>query len=428
MRRFLIIAALLLASCSARGGVVQTPVLHAGAARQNATSAISHIVVIMLENRSFDTYFGTYPGANGIPSNAPCNPDPVTGKCIFPYHDTVLNNYGGPHSTADMIADIDGGKLDGFVASAEKYRTFDPNPAEVMGYHTAAELPYYWSLANKYTLADNHFAATSSWSTMAHLYMVSGWSAVCSVPGDPMSCVSSNTVNPQKNGDYAWTDLTWLLHAHGVSWGYYVFKSSLMEPNDGGDGEWQPAAPNFLSLWNPMPGFDDVRIDGQEQNVQKGENFKAQALAGTLPAVSWVVPPFGSSDHPSVSVAAGQNWLRSQIDAVQSGPDWQSTVILVTWDEWGGFYDHVMPPVIDGQGFGFRTPLLVVGPMVKKGFIDHQLLSSDAYLKLIEDTFLSGERIDANDGRADSRPDVRERTAGLGDLRNDFVGSTNAGQ
>src|SRR5437016_14593503 len=103
------------------------------------------------------------------------------------------------------------------------------------------------------------------------------------------------------------------------------------------------------------------------------------------------------------------------------GPDWSSTAIFLAWDDWGGFYDHVRPPVIDGQGYGLRVPGLVISPYARKGYIDHQTLSFDAYLKFIEDDFLGGQRLNPkNDGRPDSRPDVRENVRSLGDLRKDF--------
>jgi len=413
IKRLLLV--LFLSGCAVHGTAATAP--STSFSNDHGAATVKHIVVIMMENRSFDNYFGKFPGANGIPANPNCNPDPINNTCVLPYHDKALQNYGGPHSQPDMLHDLDGGKFDGFIISAEKPPGPGPNPDEVMGYHTKAEIPYYWSLASTYTLADNYFAASASWSTMAHLFLVSGWSAQCATDNDPNSCTSSNTVSPVTDF-YAWTDITWLLHAHGVSWGYYVYPKGLMIVNDQGDGE--GPADTGASGWNPLPGFDDVRIDGELGNVQAGSNFVAAASAGTLPAVSWVVPSFKDSDHPSNSLAKGQAWVKQQIDAVESGPEASSTLILLTWDEWGGFYDHVVPPTIDGLGYGFRTPLILVGPMVKKAHIDHQMLSSDAYLKLIEDLFLGSERIDGNDGRPDPRPDIRENTPGLGDLRNDL--------
>jgi len=103
------------------------------------------------------------------------------------------------------------------------------------------------------------------------------------------------------------------------------------------------------------------------------------------------------------------------------GPDWDSTAIFLSWDDWGGFYDHVVPPTADANGYGLRVPGLVISPYAKQGYIDHQTLSFDAYVKLIEDLFLGGQRIDpVTDGRADPRPDVRENAPQLGDLLQDF--------
>ena len=109
------------------------------------------------------------------------------------------------------------------------------------------------------------------------------------------------------------------------------------------------------------------------------------------------------------------------VNAAMRGPDWNSTAIFVVWDDWGGFYDHVVPPKVDQSGYGLRVPGLVISPYARTGMVDHQTLSFDAYLKFIEDDFMSGQRIDpATDGRPDSRPDVRENAPGLGNLTADF--------
>jgi len=392
-------------------------------------SRIQHIVIISLENRSFDSYFGTYPGVNGIPPNANCNPDPKSGQCIYPFHNTNLANYGGPHSTSDMFNDIDGGKLDGFVASAENGfgGLQDPSPDDVMGYHTCAELPVYCNLAAANTLADNHFAASSSWSTIAHLYLVSAWSAKC-LSSDPMSCSYSGNVTLGSD-DIAWTDITWLLHKHNVSWKFYAYKLSgngqagpVYRQDDGEAPNPHATAGAPATDWNPLPDFDDVAQDGELANIVPGGDFPTDAKAGLLPAVSWITPGFALSDHPAEPVSGGQTFVTDMLRALDKGPDASSTLVLLTWDEWGGFYDHVIPIQIDQGGYGFRTPLIIIGPMVKHGYIDHQLLTSDSYLKLIEDRFLGGERLDpGTDGRPDSRPDVRENQPGLGDIVNDLT-------
>ena len=171
---------------------------------------IKHIIVIMQENRSFDSYFGTFPGADGIPmqNGVPtvCVPDPASGQCVKPYHDTADLNTGGPHGQSNAIADIDGGKMDGFIAQSEGKNKGCGNAPEcassstsdVMGYHTAAEIPNYWTYAKDFVLNDHLFESNASWSLPSHLYMVSEWSAKCSQIGNPQSCVNAlqNPGNP----------------------------------------------------------------------------------------------------------------------------------------------------------------------------------------------------------------------------------------
>ena len=174
-------------------------------------------------------------------------------------------------------------------------------------------------------------------------------------------------------------------------------------------------------IWNPLPFFDTVKQDGQLQNITDVTNYYKDAKDGSLPAISWITPSGPNSEHPTALVSAGQAWTTSLINAVMQGPEWDSTVILLSWDDWGGFYDHVVPPVVDENGYGLRVPGLLISSYAKRGFIDHQVLSHDAYVKLMEDIFLGGARIDpATDGRPDPRPDVRENAPQLGDLILDF--------
>jgi phospholipase C len=174
-------------------------------------------------------------------------------------------------------------------------------------------------------------------------------------------------------------------------------------------------------IWNPLPQFDTVRQDGQLGNIQDVANFVTAAKQGTLPAVSWVVPDSTVSEHPPALVSAGQAYVTMLVNAVMQGPEWKNSAIFLSWDDWGGFYDHVVPPRVDENGYGLRVPGLVISPYARQGYIDHQTLSFDAYLKFIEDDFLHGQRLDPKtDGRPDPRPDVRENAAALGNLLNDF--------
>jgi phospholipase C len=224
--------------------------------------------------------------------------------------------------------------------------------------------------------------------------------------------------------NFAWTDMTYLLHKHKVSWGYFI-KTGL-EPDclhGGPNGECPPLPQrvNTPSEWNPLPSFTTVHEDQQLGNVQDVSKFLADAHAGTLPAVSWVIPDQNHSDHYPANIHAGQSYVTNLINTVMSGPDWGSTAIFLTWDDWGGYYDNVPPPTVDRGGYGLRVPALVISPYAKRGFIDHQVLSFDAFNKFIEDDFLGGARLDPRtDGRRDPRPSVREDAKVLGDLRADF--------
>jgi phospholipase C len=174
-------------------------------------------------------------------------------------------------------------------------------------------------------------------------------------------------------------------------------------------------------IWNPLPYFDTVHQDGQAGNIQSLSNFYSAAKAGTLPAVSWVIPNGRVSEHPPGRVSVGQSYVTGLINAIMRSPDWGSTAIFLAWDDWGGFYDHVAPPQVDANGYGLRVPGLVISPYARRGLIDHQTLSFDAYTKFIEDDFLGGQRLDpSSDGRPDPRPDVRDALSQLGDLMADF--------
>jgi phospholipase C len=294
-----------------------------------------------------------------------------------------------------------------------------------MSYHTRKEIPNYWSYADHFVLQDHMFAPSDSWTLPSHLYLVSAWAATCSDPKDPMSCTSDLELDQaaaiQQGGGqepiYAWTDVTYLLHAQGVSWRYYIGNSTCFLdpcPRD-------KKGHRTVYQQNVLPGFVDVRQNHQLTNVAGHAAYFQAAADGTLPKVSWVMPYSGVGEHPPWPISPGMAFVTRVINAAMQGPDWDSTAIFLTWDDWGGFYDHVVPPRVDHNGYGIRVPGLLISPWARAGTIDHQTLSFDAYLKLIEDLFLGGQRLDPKtDGRPDSRPTVREDEPILGDLLNEF--------
>jgi phospholipase C len=435
------------ASALALAGLVALSVSAARAAALplEGIHKVQHVIVLMQENRSFDQYFGTYPGSNGIPAGV-CEPDPLHGGCIAPFHNPNDRNFGGPHAQNNAIADIDGGRMDGFIAQAEKAQgCSSTNPScgpcaespssgqcDAMGYHDAREIPNYWAYAENFVLQDNMFASSLSWSLPEHLFMLSAWSAACpNGDPDPMACTSSLGLYSERpeanpNATYAWTDVTYLLHKAGVSWAYYVFNGA--EPDCESDEAMSCAPvtqrPKTPGIWNPLPYFTDVKEDNQLGNIQTLENFYTKVHNTTscgLPNVSWIDPNANVSEHPTALVSRGQAYVTSVINAVMRSPCWANTAIFLSWDDWGGFYDHVTPPSVDQNGYGLRVPGLVISPYARAGYVDHQQLSHDAYLKFIENDFLGGQRLNpASDGRPDPRPLVREEAPGLGDLENDF--------
>jgi phospholipase C len=440
------LAGLLFASAEVAGGSHE-----ARADFPQGIAKIRHVVIIMQENRSFDSYFGTYPDADGIPGLAghpgtvPCVPDPRRHQCVRPYHDTADLNGGGPHGHANALADINRGRMNGYVAQAEQGRTRyckahidspycsrHPKRPDVMGYHDSREIPNYWEYARNFVLQDHMFESDSSWSLPEHLYLVSGWSARCKKKGDPMSCRSAveNPDSPPdfpgnttgKPPDYAWTDLTYLLHRYHVSWRYYVHNGG--QPDCADDQMFCAPVPQNSrtpGIWNPLPYFDTVHTDHQLRNVAPLRDFFTDLADGTLPAVTWLVPSQKVSDHPPALITDSQAYVTAVINSIMRSKAWDSTAIFLNWDDWGGFYDHVRPPAVDRQGYGLRVPGLVISPYAKQGYVDHQILSQDAYLAFIEDDFLHGRRIDPrNDGRPDRRPDVRENEKILGNLVADF--------
>ncbi len=313
---------------------------------------IQHVIIIMQENRSFDSYFGTYPGADGIPmrNGVPtvCVPNPK-GPCTRPYHDTADINGGGPHSEPNSVADVDGGKMDGFIRQRDaghKQCRYANDPAcsvrasatpDVMGYHTAAEIPNYWAYAKNFVLADHMFEPVKSWSLPDHLYTVSGWSAKCA-NRSPTSCVN-NIVGPYGGKQIAqavaqevntghtpinmsWTDITWLLHAHHVSWAYYVQKGTQPDCANSSALTCSPVkqAAKTPGIWNPLPLFVDVQQDHQVKNIQGMKSYFAAAKAGTLPSVSWITPSDPNSEHPPASVHQGQAYVTALINAAMKSP------------------------------------------------------------------------------------------------------------
>ena len=355
---------------------------------------IKHFVFIMQENRSFDSYFGTYPGADGIPSGV-CLENPAGGPCVRPYHDAQDINRGGPHDQTNALADINRGRMDGFVAQAYEGKvktsatmpcpptvaTCRPglDPRDVMGWHDYREIPNYWNYARLYVLQDHMFSSVASFTLPNRLYLLAAQSGGYINHSQP------------KPTEYTFEEITQRLSAAHVDWKYYVTSGTQPDTEDGqvvGSGSDQLQRPDQYTFFNPLPAFPSVQNDPeQRRRMVDTAQFYRDARDGNLPEVSWIIPSDAVSEHPPSSVRRGMAYVTGLVNAVMEGPDWSSTAIFVSYDEWGGFYDHVAPPSVDEYGLGIRVPGLVISPYARQNYIDHRDHSPAAWLRIVEERF-----------------------------------------
>ena len=359
--------------------------------RRKGLDKIKHIVFIVKENCSFDNYFGTFPGADGAISRKIS-----TGEVIPLRHAPDMTPRDIDHSYQAAVKAMDGGAMDRFDLIAGGNRNGD-FLAYSQYYET--DMPNYFAYARNFVLADSFFSSLEGPSFPNHLYTVGaqsggainnptnsmGWWG-CDSPAN--SLVQTLEDDGQFGHVYPCFDFNTLadrLEERGLSWKYYA-------PAEGQSGY----------IWSALDAIRHIRLTSLwQQHVVPTARFVDDAQNGRLPAVSWLVTSSGLSEHPPASVCLGENWTVEQLNAVMKGPDWKSTVVLLTWDDFGGFYDHVAPPVVDNFGFGPRVPFLIISPWAKRGYITHTTLEFSSVLKFIEERFdlepLTERDQDAND-------------------------------
>lgn len=324
------------------------------------TTPIQHVVVIMMENHTYDNFFGTFPGANGDGST--CLP-PVCAA-LTPAPNPPPNDLD--HSGARLIAAQDGGKLD----------QFDP-----MGYTTygRAELPNYWSYATRYGLGDNFYTTAGTGSQPNHMGMIAAQTAgefygsslaggLCGNAAQTLAYSKS-----MSTGTSYWSypcyniqTMAQELSQAGLTWKYYV------DPNQG--------------IWNAPQNVSGIYSDSSLSSnvILNPEQFVTDVNSGQLADVTWLTPGKGESDHPALALEIGQNWVTRQINTIMQSPYWNNTAIFLTWDDWGGWYDHVNPPMVDQVGLGPRVPLIVISPYAKRGYVSHQIGEFSSFVKFME--------------------------------------------
>ena len=335
---------------------------------------IQHIVILYQENRTFDQYFGTYPGADGLPLNVALPKAPGSIQTVSPFHLTNTSTRDLDHSSRVARIAYDKGKMDGFVYAEGSNLT--------MGYYDDRELPYYWDYASKFVLMDNFFSSEMGPSLPNHLYLIAGQSGGLTENTQGGTCesreicnggannTSNNPYGLSNNLTFNFTTVMDQLDSRGVSWKYY----------NGDKDDYKDAG-----YWNPLPAFASFKNNTSRlNNLAPNSQFPVDLAKGNLAQVTWVIPTEDESDHPTADVGVGQKYLVSTINAIMQSKFWPSTAIFVTWDDYGGWYDHVAPPQVDAFGLGFRVPCLIISPYAKAGFIDHTQSEFTSILKFIQ--------------------------------------------
>ncbi len=351
------------------------PAMTAGASV--ASQRIKHIVFILEENRSFDNVFGRFPGAAGTTtakvnigghvSTTPLVPEPYYG-----WHDLG-------HDLGDAEAALDHGKMDGF--SHETYADVFGDKA-VYQQLTPQDVPNLYAYAHHFTLSDHTFASVPTPTFPTHLHTVAAQDGgVVSNPQDGSNAWGCDAVKGtyvlQQTAPgrivksapcFTFTTLADSLNRAHLPWAYYA-----APPSD------------FGYIWSTLDAIKPIRDSPQwADHVHDEQSFEADARAGRLPAFSWVTPRAADSMHPPAPVCPGENWVVDKINAVMQGPDWNSTMIVLAWDDWGGYYDHVAPPPAPSGSYGIRVPLLVISPYAKRGYVSHTFYTFESVLKTAE--------------------------------------------
>jgi phospholipase C len=351
---------------------------------------VKHIVIVIQENRTVDNLFNGFPGADtvkvGMSKQGPVDLRPV--DLGFPA------DVDHQHHAFEQA--YDDGKMDGWESEFSSPRQADIFP---YSYVPRDEVEPYFTMGERYTFADRMFQSNTGPSFPAHLYLVSGSAAYvadnpnhlettayawgCDSPADArVSLIAPN--REEVPGPWPCFDFPTLADAalaNGVTWRYYA-----------------PPIDTLGNIWSAFDAIRHIRYSPQWGNVVSPETRVLEdARSGNLPAITWVVPSAQNSDHAfphadtahdvGVTGQYGPEWVASVVDAIGNGPLWNSTVVLVVWDDWGGWYDHVSPPQLDRMGLGFRVPFIVISPYAKRHYVSHVQHEFGSIMKFAEEAF-----------------------------------------
>jgi phospholipase C len=343
-------------------------------AAEPLTGQVQHVIVIMQENRSFDNLFHGFPGADSAESG-------ISKGVSVPLGIVSLADPNDlQHSHPDWWHDWDHGNMDGFARSDAAI------PDLAYSYVPQQQIQPYWTMASQYTLGDRMFQSNTGPSFVAHQYMIAGQSGHsaedpssnsmwgCDSPaGTTVAMIGpEGTDLPGAYPCFDYKTMADLLDAHGISWRYYA-----------------PGRGNNYFVLSAFQAIRHIRYssDWERSVISPQTQVLRDIKDGALAQVSWVVPDLAHSDHPGSKSTEGPDWVASIVNAVGKSPFWNSTVIFISWDDWGGWYDHVAPPAVDKEGLGFRVPVIVVSPWAKHGYVSHQTYEASGFLTFMEKAF-----------------------------------------
>ncbi|MGA2759091.1 MAG: alkaline phosphatase family protein [Candidatus Cybelea sp.] len=391
----------------------------------SAGQYIKNVVVIVQENRSLENFFAGYPGANA-PTSGCAIPNgkqsagrrPIrrvagrsssssgcpSGDVSVPLQQIGFHGPDLAHDWYSSKVDYHEGKMDGFS------RWGQPSAYPAYSYVQESLIAPYWDMAQQYVLADEMFPTEWGGSFTAHLTLVAGNDTIdqspresevdfpnkvpddCdSPPGTVSSYITAKDVEKRFQGPFPcfdqWDTMANVLDNAGVSWKYYATK--LL---DGG-------------LWEPYEAMKYVRYgpDWSSDIIAPQTQVLKDAADGNLASVTWVSPSHADSDHPAYHSDLGPSWVASVVNAIGESSYWNSTAIVIVWDDWGGWYDNSTPPQLDYRGLGFRVPCLIISPYAKTGYVDHTQYEFGSILKFIEEVYGTGSIGPSSQGYTDGR-------------------------
>ena len=326
--------------------------------------AIKHTVIIIKENRTFDHYFGLFPGADGATTGKTS-----TGQIVPLLHlsdPSQLINLCNSWDCA--LQAMDNGRMD-------RFDLISGGTLNAYTQLTESDIPNYWTYARHFALADRYFTSVHGPSLPNGLFALAGQSggvidngsdygagvACDGGPAELVTVIDSSGKRTLISACFDFPTLADELVTAGITWKYY------------GDG------PNVFSLIRSIRNSPAWQFDFAPE-----AQFLSDAATGRLPAITWLATTPETNEHPPQSPCPGENWTVNVLNTLMQGPEWNSTAVFITWDDFGGLYDHVSPPQPDQFGLGPRVPLLIISPYAKRGYIAHSVYEHSSILKFVE--------------------------------------------